>query len=309
MSPTDIIDRRTFLRGAGLAAAGAIAGCSNGDGSSTPTPADDMGATTTPGMMESATVSWDLGDLPALASGVYEGWAIYGEEKVSTGRFAADDEHTGTLERDPSDANKMVLTIEPEDDPSDAPSGVVYAAGEAMGASAELAFPVSFADAAGSYILATPTNGAESAETSGIWFLDPSGPAPSLDLPDLPDGWVYEGWAVTQGTPLSSGRFSAVDEADSHARYSGNQDGPPFPGEDFLQNAPDGVDFPVDMADGSSKVVVSVEPDIDGMDPQGAAPFPIKPLVGTVPGDATDHTSYDLEQTIGTLPEGEVRIQ
>ena len=93
---------------------------------------------------------------------------------------------------------------------------------------------------------------------------------------------------------------------DSHSEYSGNEDGPPFPGEDLLRNAPMGVDFPADLADGNSEVVVSIEPDLDGTDPAGPNPFAIKPLVGSVPKDATDHTRYDLIPNAGTTPTGTV---
>ena len=41
-----------------------------------------------------------------------------------------------------------------------------------------------------------------------------------LVLPVLPDSWLYEGWVVIDGTPVSSGRFSAVDTPDFDAPYS-----------------------------------------------------------------------------------------
>lgn len=259
-------------------------------------------------------VAYDLSMLPELDSGHYEGWAIFdgGSEKVSTGTFSKGDEYVFEAERDLSAAEKIVVTIEPEDDPSSDPSGVSVLAGALEDGVAELSFPVSFADASGSYILATPTDGAESNERSGIWFLDPSGdgPSASLDLPDLSDAnWTYEGWVVHGGMPISTGRFDHPSMADDAAPYSGDGDGPPFPGEDFLQNAPDGVEFPTDLADGSSKAVISVEPDIDGTDPTGPAPFQVKPLAGEIPGDATDHTSYDLDAPDPKTPSGTARVR
>ena len=113
-----------------------------------------------------------------------------------------------------------------------------------------------------------------------------------LDLPILPDGWVYEGWGVTQGTPLSTGRFTDPAAADDASPFSDG--GPAFPGEDFLTDLPDGVTPPVDLADGSSLIVVSVEPDLAGIDPTGSGPFALKPLALEVPEDHGTATFTDL---------------
>jgi len=92
--------------------------------------------------------------------------------------------------------------------------------------------------------------------------------------------------------------------ADDAAPYSGSESAPPFPGEDLVQNAPGDLSFPTDLTDGASKAVVSVEPDIDGMDPTGPAPFQVKPLAGMIPADAQAGTSYDLPRKTGTKPSG-----
>ena len=87
----------------------------------------------------------------------------------------------------------------------------------------------------------------------GVWFLDNSSGAPAvgLTLPTLPDGWIYEGWAVIDGVPVSTGTFSTVDAADNSATFSGSKAGPPFPGEDFLINAPGmWLTFPTDLKGG-----------------------------------------------------------
>lgn len=244
-----------------------------------------------------------------------EGWAIFGDEKRSTGKFAVEDgvltnldgepQDTFTVDFDLSIADSIVVTIEPEGDTDSEPSGVVLMSGPLNGNSARLDFPVDFGEATGTYILATPSNGPETDEVSGIWFLElPLPPNPGLTLPELPSGWVYEGWAVNQGVPITSGRFTSAEGEDAFSGYSSDQGFPPFPGEDFLLNAPDGVTFPLNLADGSSKVVVSVEPDIGGEDPTGPAPFAIKPLVGDVPTDAADHVNYDMELNLQSVPSG-----
>ena len=98
----------------------------------------------------------------------------------------------------------------------------------------------------GKFILATPTTDDSGDELSGIWFLDliTGTPDVSLQLPDLPEGWIYEGWVVMNGMPVTTGKFTQVDAADELAPYSGNDNlGPPFPGEDFVMNAPSGIDL------------------------------------------------------------------
>jgi len=131
--------------------------------------------------------------------------------------------------------------------------------------------------------------------------LNPAGPTASLDLPTLPDSWIYEGWAVVDGTPISTGTFATASGADNDSRFSGTAGGPPYPGEDLLNNAPAGLTFPVDLS--GKTVVISVEPVPDN----SAAPFALKPLVGSVPADALDHTLYDMNNNAAaTNPTGSV---
>ena len=261
----------------------------------------------------------EFAGLQPLDAGHYEGWAIFGEEKLSTGKFAvASDGSLRTLANAPIDifspstdvsgADLIVITIEADGDVDDVPSGIVVLAGALTGNSAALAFPTDLTPIAGGYILATPTDDDATNDLSGIWYLDPTGPSAALTLPALADGWVYEGWGVTQGTPLSMGRFSEATGADLAAPFSGPNAGPPFPGEDFVANLPASITPPVNLADGSSLVVLSVEPDLAGVDPTGAAPFSIKPLIGAVPDGLADHTLTPLDQNLGSLPSGTATV-
>ncbi len=122
--------------------------------------------------------------------------------------------------------------------------------------------------ASGKYILATPTDGgAMTNEESGIWFLDNSGPsvAKGLNLPTLPSGWKYEGWIVINGIPVSTGTFIDANTADSNAASSNFKgtigNGPNYPGEDLLRNAPTGLTFPTDLR--GKIVAISIEPSTD----------------------------------------------
>lgn len=238
----------------------------------------------------------------------YEGWIIVSGSPVSTGKFTVDD--MGNLSQttfsvdsmDLSQAVKFVLTIEPNPDPDPAPSSTHILAGDfnANTANVSIGDPAAFGDdfmsSTGYYLLATPTDNDSTDERSGLWFIN-MGMA-GLTLPTLPAGWSYEGWAVIQGIPVTTGKFTAVDMADSSAPYSGPNAGPPFPGEDFVMNAPMGLTFPTDLRNG--KAVVTIEPDPDN----SASPFFLKPLVAQIPDTAVDHTPYMMMNNSSTFPSG-----
>ena len=243
----------------------------------------------------------------------YEGWLIVDGSAISTGLFtvnASGDLSQTSFEvsaEDLENASTFVLTIEPSPDPDPAPSDVHILAGDFTGNSANLsvdhpaALGDDFATANGRYILATPTDGADNNENSGIWFLDPSSgtPQPGLTLPDLPNGWIYEGWAVIDGTPVSTGTFLSVSGSDNDASFSGSMAGPPYPGEDFLNNAPSDLVFPTDLSSGVA--VISIEPVPDN----STNPFLLKPLVGDIPANALDHVVYDMNRNLN-FPSGSV---
>ncbi len=222
--------------------------------------------------------------LPELGAGyVYEGWIIVDGAAVSTGRFTVDDAGALTpasfsVPAAQADAAAMfVLTLEPAvgDDP--APSDVHLLGGDVMGGAAALdvdhaaAIGTAFDSAAGGYMLATPTSAASDDDAQGLWYLRTEAGAPmaSLTLPTLPAGWVYEGWVVGPDGPVSTGRFTdaAMADDDLAGATSGPDDGPPFPGQDFID--------PAKVLTGGYAAVISVEPDPD----DSPGPFVIKPLM------------------------------
>ena len=259
------------------------------------------------------TLNLDIDGLTDLgSSAVYEGWIIVDGDPISTGAFSVDangELSQTSFEVDASmlaDASAFVLTIEPSPDADPAPSEVHILAGDFSGTDADLAIShsaaigTSFTSATGQYLLATPTTTTDEDELSGVWFLkDPQTPA--LNIPDLSDiaGWTYEGWAVIDGTPVSSGTFEKANGADNEGPFSGTEPGPPFPGEDFVENAPAGLSFPTDLS--GAMIVISIEPVPDN-DP---APFLLKPLAGEVPANAAAATLYDLDNIAeSTYPTG-----
>jgi hypothetical protein len=246
----------------------------------------------------------DLGDNYA-----YESWLIVDGSPVSAGIFNVD--ANGELSQsafevdidDLANATAYVLTIEPSPDSDPAPSKVHILAGDFSGNSTGVtvnhaaAIGSDFTTATGSYILATPTDGAMNTdELSGVWWLNPAGPSATLELATLP-----EGWAVVDGTPVSTGTFTSVSGNDDAAPFSGTTASPAYSGEDFLMNAPSGLTFPTDLS--SATIVISVEPSPDN----SAAPFLLKPLVGAVPANATDRTLYGMNNNAAaTNPTGTV---
>ena len=272
------------------------------------------------------TLDLSFTGLEALAGGFhYEGWAIIDGAAVSTGKFnvdgsgglttvAGDPIPGGSFETgvDLMSTTLIVLTIEPAGDTDAIPTDTHVLAGPISGGMASLsagddaALGDDFLSATGDYILATPTTADMTDENSGIWFLSlASGmPATGLNLPTLPAGWAYEGWVVLGGQPVTSGRFTSLDMADDAAPFSGAGAGPPFPGEDFVANAPAGMTFPTDLAGGLA--VISIEPEPD----DSPNPYTFKPLMGGIDAMATDQVTYAMPNMAATtFPTGTATIR
>ena len=193
-----------------------------------------------------------------------------------------------------------MLTIEPVPDSDPSPSHVHILGGDVVGGRASLtvdhmaALGTDFSMAAGSYILAAPSGGGSAPYFNGIWWLDAdAGPGPTLDLPELPAGWVYEGWVVGDSGPVSTGRFTSASGADSDGAGpdAGPMPGPPFPGQDF-------VDPAIDLRGGVA--VVSVEPDPDN----SPDPFTLKPLMDRVIDDLGEGVLQPMSRNPAALPSG-----
>jgi hypothetical protein len=262
---------------------------------------------------QNANLNLNLSGLEDLGSNyVYEGWIVVSGSPVSTGKFSinssglASQTSFSVLKSSLDAATAFVLTIEPAVGDLPEPTDIHVLAGDFSGTSGTLsvqhsaALGTNFSTSMGKYILATPTDSNMANEDSGVWFLDNSGATPvaGLNLPSLPSGWKYEGWVVLNGNPISTGTFSMPNGADSSGMFSGMIASPPFPGEDFLVNAPTGLVFPTSLL--GKTVVISVEPSPDN----SPAPFALKPLLQNVPSNAAVHTVLTMNQNLGTLPTG-----
>ncbi len=248
------------------------------------------------------TVSFD--NLPNLGPDfVYEGWFILGGEPFTAGRFDNQDGVDAfhfSFENDFSGSVAYVLTIEPRvgDDPG--PSSTHILAGEfnadgeaALDTLHPAALGTDFSESQGAYFLQTPTSPEPDDFDQGIWFLDPSVGAPSLDLPELPDGWAYEGWVVGDNGPVSTGRFTdvAAPDNDGAGAAAGPLGGPPFPGQDFIDPA---------MSLLGNTVVISVEPEPDN----SPAPFDFKPLVDVVDDGIQPGVLQPMSLNVDVQPSG-----
>ncbi len=213
----------------------------------------------------------------------YEGWLSDGTDVVSTGTFdllEGETSYTGTFDIDNDvldSAVAFILSIEPAVDPDPAPAATKILGGAITNGAANLTLGHGAAlgsllnDAAGSYIIATPSTDDESDDSNGIWFLEMTedGMMPSLSLPELNSGWVYEGWVVDENGPHTTGRFTSAEGADDDATnmyMQGPNATPPFPGHDFIDPA---------LLVAGQTIVISVEPEPDN----SPAPFALKPLV------------------------------
>jgi hypothetical protein len=238
----------------------------------------------------------------------YEGWIVVNGAPVTTGTFTVND--AGVLSKTSFDvdattlanATKFVLSIEPAVDTDSAPSNTKYLVGDFSGNSATVNSGIvgDFATATGKYLIASPSSMSMMDPFAGVWFINGANGSAGLSLPTLESGWKYEGWVVKNGTVLSTGKFSNPAIADESGAYSGTLASPPFPGEDFIVNAPTGVTFPWDLS--SSTLVISVEPVPDN----SSMPFTLKPLSHNVSATPSEGATVDMTRSLMSFPTGTV---
>jgi hypothetical protein len=188
-----------------------------------------------------------------------------------------------TISGDVYSYEMIAVTLEPHPvDNSPDPSPTVVAV-DAINRSefSVLKFPADFSEGAGQFAVGTFSDGHYqetgdpiSNEFSGIWFIElikntigddiVETMNPGLSLPALPDtGYTYEGWVLLDnGDTLSTGKFLFPEFQDYDNRYMAAGAIPNYPGEDFLQNAPPGLDFPISLLEGGTSII-SIEPNPD----------------------------------------------
>ena len=254
--------------------------------------------------MMKGTLTLSFTNFPNLGPDwAYEGWLIVNGKPVTTGVFTVDDKGMASTTEFPVDAHALknatafVLTIEPNPDENPAPSAIHILGGDfrddtaTLTVSHSLALGVDFNGVQVSYILGAPSSEMAAKDyRKGIWW-------PNLKLPDLPQGWVYEGWVVGPDGPISTGRFTSGDMADSDGNgpTAGPKPGPSFPGQDFINP-------PIDLTSGYA-AVISIEPEPD----YSPLPFALKPFIDERIEDVGDHGSQDMETRTDGFPMGTVQ--
>ena len=249
-----------------------------------------------------------------------EGWVVdYTTQTRSIGKFAVDAsgvlvDLSGapiTARRFDTDFSLdsmtvMYITIEPPGDTNDTPSdtrvmGGLFIDGEvALRATDFEGIEDELILALGNYIVETPTDGPDTNEDSGIWFVNLTGGAPARGLRvAIPiQGWQYQGWAEFDGIPVDMGVITHHSSPDESSTYSGPGAGYNYPGEDFLVNAPQGLTFPLGV--GSARLFVSLEPDPDP-DP-ARSQFVL--FEAFIPETPVRGQTYNMDNLVDRFPKG-----
>lgn len=271
--------------------------------------------------LDSSSIEINITDLPSIPDSMtFAAWVVHDTDLDPTLIFVSDAENGNLFHKSEQNLRLLQLTqsfrlsIEHESVTSDSvfnPGSDIILGGRFRQGSCNLSVAEevnSFADISAQYNLLTPTDGSGTNETSGVWFveIDTSGLfLPLSDLPELFPGWIYEGWVEVNGTLLSTGRFNSTTGPDMRNIYGASSgSGLPFPGEDFLENAPAGITFPLDLA--GKNIFISLEFD-DGRS-AGDNPY-IKIFESTVPTPAESRVAYQMAATNETMPSGDVVIK
>ncbi len=231
---------------------------------------DDDGPATAP-------ITINVLNLEALqGSAQYQAWLRVSGSDVSLGTFqdANFPKTFNALAENLTGASEFFITIETSGN-ADTPSSTRVATAIFSGSSNTAPINSSndiadFTGINGSFVLRTFTNTTQNGDPNGIWFTTSlngsTNITPGLNLPDLPSGWLYEGWVVVRdrnGTDvnISLGKFSSASQMDNSDIFSGQTNGPSIPGEDFLSQAAGNlinVDVPVNLV--GKRGFITLEP-------------------------------------------------
>ena len=244
----------------------------------------------------------------------YEAWAVFDANVLSLGKFnvgpagelvdlqgLAVPGGRFALGADAHSATDLLVTIEPPGDADGVPSDTRYLAGVVEDGVAELsvdhplALDNSYRRARAFYILSSPSSRGEEDWKSGVWWIDLTyfdtlAGDPGFHLPELPPGWVYEGWVEIEGKPFTTGRFYYVYGHDFDSPHNGPLPFiPEMPGEDYIVNPPKGYDFPTDIR--GEPIFVTIEPYPD----DSRDPFTLMPLWDTIPPEGGYRVTYKVD--------------
>lgn len=267
------------------------------------------------------TLSLNLENLPALSQGHYWLWLKQGENNISLGKFTVDDKGQAVTSENKifkpqhkigAAQSSLLVSIETADNPEQ-PSQTIILSGELKDGEAKLSFSaIDLSQASGVYTIAAPTDLSGDHQSSGIWFAKTDGhglTGPGLTVPNAPEGWKYEAQLAYKDQIIAAGRFTNPNDRDDFGVFTPNPDHTPsFPGEDYIQGAPSrlGVDFPADLTTGEWKIIISIEPDLNGSDPTGNDLFFLQPFTAIISQDAENYKEYPLALDTAKFPSATV---
>lgn len=281
----------------------------------------------------SSTVTISVDGLRPIAGGLnYQAWLVHQRGSNTfgfplvlfnidgDGRMvdpAADTVLTGPFHADvdAGDALGVTISLEASNQLKETSSYTFILSGELAQGTATMtaedffALNRDFSNATGRFVLTTPTDEDPDNDLNGLWFMNPTSNSveAGLVLPEAPNGWTYEGWVDVNGQAVSTGKFVWPNLPDSTAFYSAIGGEPPlFPGEDFLFNEPQGVEFPLDLSGAS--VFVTIEP-WQQWDVYPEEPFFLRILEGQIPASPAALTPYQMTSLRSQLPTGTATIQ
>ncbi|MDE2958347.1 MAG: hypothetical protein OXU68_15275 [Bacteroidota bacterium] len=203
-------------------------------------------------------------------------------------------------------AQVMYITIEPPGDADSAPSdtrlmGGLFIDGQVSLSAADFeGIEDELILAAGTYIVDTPTDGPDTNNDSGIWFVNLTGgpPARGLRVAIPIQGWQYQAWTEFDDIAVNMGIITHHSRPDDSSVHSGSQPGYNYPGEDFLINAPPGLIFPLSVE--GTRVYVTLEPEPDpDPDPSQFVLFEAR-----VPGEILPGQTHNMANLIDRFPTG-----
>ena len=262
--------------------------------------------------------------------GHYSLWAYVHGSYAFVGQFNTDtdsqhlrDPLTGdrfssfTTEADLSTASFLLVTVEPPSSTNVTPSNHHLLAGDVlygkavMDPSHSAALNLNFSDVSGSFVLDTPTTPSTTDFSSGVWFLQPGATdSPGLNLPALPDGWIYESWVsdaqAVDAVPISMGEFPDPNAPDAGGAGGGASTGPAptFPGQDFIYPFEDQPVMP-NFTKGGWGIVISIEPSPN----TGPSPFhSLEPLITNAVEKLSRRQAQELQNNSVEFPGMSVTI-
>jgi hypothetical protein len=266
----------------------------------------------------------NLKNLPALDQGRYQLWLNHEDTFTSLGQFSVNDQGQAVSSegqefrpsiKTSTSKVKFLISIETTENPQQ-PSPSIVLSGQLKDGKAHLSFTaIDLANASGVYTIAAPTDLSGDYQSSGIWFAKTDGhnlTGPGLDIPNAPDGWKYEAQLRYKDQIIAAGRFSNPNDRDDFGVFTPNPDNTPnFPGEDYLQGAPSrlGVDFPANLTSGEWRVIISIEPDLNGTDPTGDDLFYLQPFSATISEGTENYKEHALKLDTSTFPTATITLK